>query len=252
MKHILYIVYYGNNYYTCPGHAHSFTSIHDSKLIHIFNDLQIRDLYNNYFASRLDDNKFITECNLKKFLSDYISKYNWFIFLSNNCLYKPQFYTEVSTICDSTPSGCFLAYSQPQSINNRIIGINNQHLQQYLQFNYKIQDLLELSFNNIESYPIFNAFNLTNKNVIDNSFHSDEYCIFANFINPNTNQLKNSFAYINKKNHRVYNIVNNLAGYITENNTDYSSVSIEWNIEKDTIQTIKYRLDQYSKVYYGN
>lgn len=249
MNNIAYIAYYDADYHACSSNIMGLDSASNlPRLINIFNDSTVKDIYQNYYISKKHI-IFTTDTNLKTIFSNYVSQYNWFVFLSNNSLYNSNFTVEIEELCNKSECSEFIAQSQPSSSSSNIRVLSKEKIKEYIRFNLDIKDILKQNTLDIKTNIVFSASTITGAKNLYNTFHNDNYCIFANFTHPIGSQIKNSFVYINKKNHRVYNIVNNIVGYITDSDPDYGGLTIEWKLDENNIIAMKYRLDNYSKVY---
>lgn len=222
-----------------------------TNIIGLFNNSIIKDIYYNYFINHTDKLKLYDTDKIQMVCKDHINKYQYFVILSNTCLYNQKYHEELTKICRNINDTTIVYPQNSEQIKDKTIIVNKQKIIEYLPGDFSIQDLqnLYLTNNQIAKVASFQSVSMDYTVNHNNTLYVDDYCIFGKFTNNNNYGLLDSMAYINKNNNRVYNIVNNIIGYVTQQSDD--TITIEWQTDniQNPIVTVKYYADPTTKCY---
>jgi hypothetical protein len=255
MNNILYLVNYNKNEHLCPAICYQILNQNkECTLLSIFYSSTIKDSYYHYFIQQTRGLKFLLHKeNLIKDIVFQYPNHNWYVFLSPLALYDREFSLEIVNIAQNTQQTelIFYPHNEKENSNNYSIMISKNKLLDYIKNELDIDKILSLTNSNTSITKIPSVKSVAIKNVEEESnlrLHEDEFCIFAKFLGVPSLGLSDSFVYINKKNNRTYNIVNNIIGLFK--NRDENHVSIYWNnTDKQEETLVKYRLNLSTKEY---
>jgi len=250
-NNILYIGNFTKNH--TASQAMIYSIIHQtipSYLTSVFGNPMTKDMFYNYFIEHSSQLNFITSDSIKDITNNSLHKYEWYCFLSNDCMYNKQYTQElISTITKHNNQEYIILPQNSNNVDYATILINRSQIMQYTQQNLDLDTTRTICIKNseIKSLKSFQTAILNYEINNDNVLYEDSQSLFGKFID--TDGLLDSMVYINKNNHRVYNISNNIIGYMTEKNGDI--LRIEWhtnNPENPTLSTT-YIIDHFEKYY---
>jgi len=223
----------------------------NSCLLSIFNTISIRDLTYNYFISQTDSLKFTAinddKDTIKQIYKEFF-KYDWFIFLSNKNLYDKDFANEVSNKIKKQTTREFIIY--PHNYEKHwTLGSYAIHKDEMLKhIDQSVDEMLFFKLNsNISNVLSFQSVAYITPDIQQNGdrihFYSDDFCLFCKFMGSDNFGLKNSFVYVNRRNNKVYNIVNNIAGNLLDIDDENKNIQIRWEKDDLTSLNIAYVFD---------
>lgn len=229
LNNILLNVNYGYDMHQCVSTTHCLMNqISPTEIISIFPNSQQKDYYESYFSQYNNDLiKFIYNPNnnilLNNLYYQYLPTHDWFAFLSPYILYNKNFTEELQSLCSSQTKNSILhIFPHNSSKIFKIIVYSKNILMEYIKKNYSIQNLLDEKYDddskkNLISFSCSSWKDIEEQYLLkQTTYHNDEYSIFTKFIETKNSNLKDSFVYINKIKHRIYNITNNIIGIIEE------------------------------------
>lgn len=259
-NNILFSINYNQDIHQCVGTTHSLMNqTIGSEIVSIFPHSQHKDFYESYF-NQYNNNliKFICNPNNNLLINDiyhkYLPKYNWFAFLSPYILYNKNFTEELLNICSQNSDEKILSISSYNDDSKifKILVYNKNTIIDAIKNEYYIKNLFEEDIiknkKNIISFSCSCWKDMEQQYLSrQTTYHNDEYSIFVKFIEPKNANLKNSFVYINKLKHRIYNISNNIIGLIDtyENN----KIKVLWSIKDGEQIDAKYEFNYNTKSY---
>lgn len=253
MNNILYLVNYVNNDNLCP--AICYQMLNQSKectTVSLFSSSEIRDVYYHYFMNDTNKLKFLfnTENIVKDILSTY-RNFQWFVFLSPLALYDKDVTEEIHGALLKTDQQqiVFYPHNEKNNAHNFSVATNKQKFLEYSTNNeMTIRQIINTIKSSYDTKKIPLLKSVAIKNVFTEQpkicFHEDDMCMFAKFLSHNN--IVESFAYLNKKNNRMYNIANNIVGSMYHKNDDY--IVVEWQTDLNAT-VIKYWLNSSTKEY---
>lgn len=252
MNNILYVTKYANSNHMCSSITYSLLNQNNKiNILALFDNYITKDLYYNYFLTHSDQVSFIASNPLKSnLLKEYLSKYRWFVFLSTDCLYDRDYHDEIDKFCSSSDANLLVSPQNYKYVSNRTVILTNQSIKQHIINEDSIDDILQ-TYNSptssTRSVISFKSIALECYTSNTNVLHEDNYCLFGNFISKPQFNLVDSFVYINKNNHRVYNIANNVVGQLV--NRTENSINITWQNDQNELISITYTYDPLTKSY---
>lgn len=199
-------------------------------LINIFDNIILKDIYYHHFIKYSSFIKFDTSNSLNNILKLNINKFQWFVFLSNQCLYNSKYTDEIYKLSTQSNNNFWVYPQNCSDQENKSLVVSKNNILKYIQQSLSIQQILNTNIS-AEVQTSFESVNLATN--VTHTIYQDDLCIFAYFIN-NNDILKDSMVYINKSNNRAYSIKNNIVGYVTQGIGD--SISIEWQIDESVSQ----------------
>ena len=120
---------------------------------------------------------------------------------------------------------------------------------------YNLSMILWITANNpyivVDSFNIIPIIKPQDQDLDNYVIYENEFFLLCKLEESPTQEfsLVDSYIYINKRNNRVYNIVNNIVGEIIL--MDRTKLKIQWMIDSDKI-IVDYTLDQSAKFYKSN
>jgi hypothetical protein len=190
---------------------------------------------------------------IRELIENLISKYKALVCLSNSCLYNSGFDRFVDEQINNNHSVIKILVNNNQNYPTLIY--KNLQIIELIRNNITIDNFLNLipSDNNctinsnlVKILSIKPPIDIVNK-VLPNPemFYENNNCIFAFF--QGTDQIVNSFVYINKNNKKLFNIEQNMVGLISSMSNDQISITWMVNIGDKIIQ----KSINYTKKYNG-
>lgn len=223
----------------------------NNHLLSVFDTISIRDMVYNYFISKADYLKFIAigddKDTIKQIYKEFF-KYDWFIFLSNKNLYDKNFGEELSNKIKKQTAKEFAIYPHNHE-KHWTLGSYAIHKDEMIKhIDKSIDEILFSKLNsNIPNILSFQSIAYITPDIQQNGdrihFYSDDFCLFCKFMGSDIFGLQNSFVYINRRNYKVYNIVNNIAGILIDIDDDNKNIQIRWEKDNNESLDISYIFD---------
>lgn len=256
MNNALYIINYKKNEKICPAICYQILNqTKECFLLSLFESSIARDIYHHYFMQQTRNLRFVLlkESLVKEIISEY-SNHFWYIFLSPLALYDKDFVVEIDNVLKNNKTEEFICYphNEKNNINNFSVVINKTKLLYYANLGFDIEKIT----NHIKTTDNLTRISLSKAVALKESgpsldgtcFYEDDLSLFAKFLSSPSINFMDSFVYINKRNNRLYNIVNNAPGYLVGRNNN--SISIEWQLPDNKKNSIvKYWLNNVTKEY---
>lgn len=226
-----------------------------SYLLSVFDSINEKDLVYNYFLQYTSTLYFINTIETKSTVDQIISgypKYNWFAFLCPYNLYDREFTEEIYAKIDNAVHDEMVVcpHNQEKIPTNCSLIVNKQKLMEY-RAEKNLRYLLNLKKNDDSVYNFYSYKSVAypvevTENYCKTQYYSDDFCIFAKFSS--FRDLLESFVYINRRNNRVYNIVNNTVGYLVYAE-DNKNLKIRWQKSEEEFLDTEYYLDPIRQEY---
>ena len=251
-NNILYIGNFTKSYSAAQAMIYSILHQNiNSSLISAFQNPMIKDMFYNYFMEYTSQLSFVAGSSIKDITERAIHKYEWYCFLSNDCMYHKGYTAELLEIISKSPDTPeFLVLPQNSNeLDYAAILMNRSKILTEIQNNSDINLTISNRIKDtiIKASKSFQSV-LINYEIDNNSvLYEDSQSLFGKFMG--TSELLDSMVYINKNNYRVYNITNNIIGYMVEKTGDI--IRIEWHTNNKENPTVSatYIIDHFQRVY---
>lgn len=261
-NHIIYTIDYNELPYLCTT---SICALLDqtspAKVIASFRQPTQKDIYQHYFSHHIHNSQLNFICSQNNNISlhtlyeKYISQYDWFIFLSPYILYYNNFTEDLMSLCDrhkDLENFYVVPHNASKDTEFKILVCHKKGIIDFIRQQFSLKHIFEYftvkeNMTNILSFSCSSWKDSEDEYLFkQNTYHDDQDCTFAKFISLTDKEIKDSFVYINKHNFRVYNISNNLIGFV--DSYDNNQISIIWQTDTDD-KEMKYRFDYGHKIY---